>query len=214
MAKILSRLTWDYYVLGTVGLNIIVYMTLINWQSLTNGPLGIAGIPRPRLGPISFVSNESFLVLAIFFAGLIYLISQYIVTSSFGRVLKAIREDNSAAQVFGYQTTHYKLAVFVIAACMASVAGSLYAPFMRFIDPTGAALMDSVYVFSIVILGGSANLRGSILGALVLVLLPELLRFVGFTEDTAAQLRQLFYGLLLVVLMRWRPQGLLGEYKL
>ena len=134
--------------------------------------------------------------------------------SSFGRVLKAIREDEGAIQVFGYKTLYYKLTVFVLAAMMASLAGSLFASYITFIDPTQFVLFESIFILAIIILGGLANLKGSILGALFLIVLPEILRFVGFPVDIAAQMRQVVYGFLLIILMLYRPQGLLGEYKL
>lgn len=214
LAKILSSLLWDYYVLGTVSFAYILHVVALNWQSLTNGPMGITGIPRPSLGPIRFQDNEMFLILALAFLAAAYILARYLVGISFGRVLKAIREDEAAIRVFGYQTTRYKMAIFMIGGMMAALAGSLYAVYIRFLDPSSAAVMESIFILSIVILGGLANLKGSILGALVLVLFPELMRFIGLPESTAAELRQLFYGLLLIVLMRWRPQGLMGEYRL
>jgi len=154
------------------------------------------------------------LILSLIFVALVFGVSVFIGNSSFGRVLKAIREDEKAIQVFGYNTQMYKLTIFVIGAVLASVAGSLYATYITFIDPTAFNVMESVFVLSIIILGGLANLKGSVIGALFLILLPELLRFVGFPSDVAAQMRQLVYGLLLVLLMLYRPQGLMGEYKL
>ncbi|MBI5733055.1 branched-chain amino acid ABC transporter permease [Candidatus Jorgensenbacteria bacterium] len=211
---VLSRLGGDYYVLGTVGFNYIVWSVLLNWQEVTRGPLGIPGISRPKLFGLDFTSNLAFLFLAVIILGAIYVFSQSIVTSSFGRVLKAIREDERAINVFGYNTLYYKLTIFMIAAAMAAIAGSLFASYITFISPATFMVMESVFILAIVILGGFANLKGSLLGALFLIFLPEALRFVGFTEDIAAQMRQAVYGLLLVVLMLYRPQGLLGEYKL
>jgi branched-chain amino acid transport system permease protein len=129
-------------------------------------------------------------------------------------VLKAIREDEQAIQVFGYHTSYYKLAIFVIGAAMASVAGGFFASYITFIDPSTFSLNESIFLLSIIILGGLANNRGAVLGAVFLILLPEILRFVGFPSDIAAQMRQVTYGLLLVILMLYRPQGLVGEYKL
>ena len=97
---------------------------------------------------------------------------------------------------------------------MAAIAGALFASYITFIDPSSFVLMESIFVLAIIILGGLANLRGSILGALFLVLLPEILRFVGFPADIAAQMRQVIYGVILILLMLYRPQGLIGEYKL
>ncbi len=211
---VLSRFREDYYALGSFGFNIIIYSIFLNWQSLTRGPLGIPGIGRPEVFGFSFSSNISFLILVVAVGVLIYLFSEFISRSAFGRVLKSIREDEQAIQIFGYKTIYYKLAIFVISAVIAGIAGSFFASYITFIDPSTFTLNESIFILSIIILGGLANIRGSILGALFLILLPEILRFVGFPSDIAAQMRQVVYGVLLIVLMLYRPQGLLGEYKL
>jgi len=211
---VFSRLQSDYYALASFGFNIIVFSIFLNWQSLTRGPLGIPGIGRPSLFGFDLTSNLAFLILALVFLILIYLISRFIVNSSFGRVLKAIREDEKAIQVFGYNTLYFKLTIFVVSACMAGIAGSLFASYITFIDPSSFTLMESIFILAIIILGGLANLRGSILGALFLILLPEALRFVGLPDAIAAQMRQVIYGIILILLMLYRPQGLTGEYKL
>lgn len=211
---VLSKFDGDYYALGSLGLNVIVFSVFLNWQSLTRGPLGIPGIARPQLFGLSFSANLAFLALTLVMLGCVYAASRGITRSSFGRALKAIRENEKVLRVFGYNTPHYKLAVFVMAAAMAAIAGSLFAVYITFIDPSTFVVMESVFVLAIIILGGLANLRGSVLGALVLILLPEALRFVGFPTDIAAQMRQAIYGILLIMLMLYRPQGLVGEYKL
>ncbi|MDB5254304.1 MAG: inner-rane translocator, branched-chain amino acid transport system permease protein [Parcubacteria group bacterium] len=211
---VLSRFKEDYYALGSFGFNIIVYSIFLNWQSLTQGPLGIPGITRPTIFGFSLSENIAFLGLAVVGGILIFFFCEFIAKSSFGRVLKAIREDEQAIEIFGYKTLYYKLAIFVLSAMIASVAGSFFASYITFIDPSTFTLNESIFILSIIILGGLANLKGSVLGALFLILLPEALRFVGFPTDIAAQMRQLVYGVLLVVLMLYRPQGLLGEYKL
>ena len=129
---VLSRFDGDYYALAALGFNIIVYSIFLNWQSVTRGPLGIPGIDRP-----DFVSaNWAFLIMSALFLIAIYYLAQYLGKSSFGRVLKAIREDERAIQVFGYQTHYYKLMIFVIGAMMAAVAGSIFAAYITFIDPS------------------------------------------------------------------------------
>jgi len=211
---VLSKFKGDYYALGSFGFNVIVYSIFLNTQSLTRGPLGIPGIDRPNLFGFSFSDNLIFLLLVIMSAILIFLFSKFITDSSFGRVLKAIREDEQAIQIFGYKTHQYKLGIFVIGAIMASIAGAFFASYITFIDPSTFTINESIFILSIIILGGLANLRGSVLGAIFLILLPEILRFVGFPSEIAAQMRVLVYGALLVILMLYRPQGLLGEYKL
>lgn len=211
---VLSKFSGDYYVLASVGFNVIIFSIMLNWQTLTHGPLGIVAIPRPNLFGLDFFFNSNFLLLAGFCLLLTYLISRFIVHSSFGRILKTIREDEQAISVFGYNTLHFKLAIFVIGAGLAAVAGALFASYITFIDPTTFHLNESIFILAIIILGGLANLQGSLLGAVFLILLPELLRFVGFPNEMAAQMRQVVYGLMLVLLMLYRPQGLIGEYKL
>lgn len=211
---VLSKFDDDYYALASFGFNVIVFSIFLNWQAVTRGPLGIPGIDRPQLFGFEFSSNLSFLLLSIVIFLITYFVAQFIVQSSFGRVLKAIREDEHALQVFGYNTLNYKLVIFVIGAMMAAIAGSLFASYITFIDPSTFNLIESIFILAIIILGGLANLRGSVLGALFLILLPEVLRFVGLPADDAAQLRQVIYGLILILLMLYRPQGLIGEYRL
>ncbi len=211
---VLNRFRGDYYALVSFGFNIIIFSIFLNWQSLTRGPLGIPGIDKPSLFGLEFSNNLSFLILSLAMLGLIYLISRFIIKSSFGRVLKAIRDDEQAIQVFGYNVLYFKLTIFVISACLAAVAGSLFASYITFVDPSSFVLMESIFILAIIILGGLANLKGAVLGALFLILLPEVLRFVGFPSDIAAQMRQVIYGLILILLMLYRPQGLMGEYKL
>ncbi len=211
---VLSKFKDDYYALGSFGFNVIIYSIFLNWQSLTRGPLGIPGIPRPSLFGFTFSENIWFLVLSAVIALIIFGISEYITRSSFGRVLKAIREDDEAIKVFGYHTIWYKLTIFVIGAMMASVAGALFASYITFIDPSTFTLTESIFILAIIILGGLANNKGAVLGAVCLILLPEILRFVGFPDDIAAQMRQVTYGVILILLMLYRPQGLVGEYRL
>lgn len=214
LGVVFSRLSGDYYALGTFGFNIIVYSIMLNWQSVTQGPLGIPGITRPVLFGFQFSDNLSFLILALVALALVYLACRFITRSSFGRVLNAVREDEQATAVFGYSTNYYKLAVFSISAMLAALAGSFFASYITYIDPSSSVLMESILILSMVILGGLGSNRGAVLGAVVLIVLPELLRFVGFPSDIAAQMRQLTYGAILILLMLYRPQGILGTFRL
>lgn len=210
----LSKFKDDYYALVSFGFNIIIFSLFLNWQQLTRGPLGIPGIAKPSLFGFTFNSNALFLVVTIIFSACCYFISYFITSSSFGRVLKAVRENEQTIQVFGYRTHYFKLIIFVISAMMAAIAGSLFASYISFIDPSTFTLNESIFILAIIILGGLANLRGSLIGAVFLIILPEALRFVGFPTEIAAQMRQVVYGLILIFLMLYRPQGLIGEYKL
>ena len=214
IGSVLSKFKDDYFALGSLGFGTIVFAIFLNWQNLTRGPRGIYGISKPELFGIDFSNNLYFLILALAFLSLIYIASRFIVNSSFGRVLRAIREDEATIQIFGYNTLYFKLMIFAISAIMAAVAGSIFASYITFVDPSSFNFMESILILAMIILGGLANLRGSILGALFLILLPEILRFVGFPADIAAQMRQVVYGVILILLMLYRPQGLIGEYKL
>ncbi|MCR4328518.1 MAG: branched-chain amino acid ABC transporter permease [Patescibacteria group bacterium] len=212
-AWVFARLSGDYYMLASVAFNYIIVSVFINWESLTNGPLGISGISRPSLFGISFAGNESFFALTFLFLGLVYVSARLIMHSSFGRVIKAIREDEEAIRVFGYHTLLYKIMISGIAAAMAALAGALFASYIAFIDPSNFHVMESIFILGIVVVGGFASIRGSLLGALILVLLPEVLRFAGFPQDISAHMQQLVYGIVLILFMLYRPQGLIGEYK-
>lgn len=206
------RIRDDYFVIASFAFQVITFSVLNNWVSLTGGPMGLPGIPQPVIFGWKVSSHLSFLFLVGFFCALILWMTHRIVHSPFGRVLKAIREDEVFAQAMGKNVAVYKVLIFVIGAGMAAVAGSMYAYYISFIDPTSFTVMESIFIISIVIIGGAASLWGSVIGAVVLVTLPELLRFVGLPSSVAANVRQILYGGLLVVFMMWRPQGFLGEY--
>ena len=212
---VLNRFRDDIFVLVSFGFAIISFNVFLNWRGLTRGAFGIHDIPRPQIGEWAFTGEVPFLLLSLFFLALVVLIAWFIVTSSFGRVLTAIREDEQAIEVFGYQATHYKLAVWVISAMMAGLAGALFSTWARFIDPNSFILLESILLVSIVILGGLATIWGSLLGAMAFVLLEEGMRFIpGFPTEYIGQARQVILGILLVLLMLFRPQGLVGRFKL
>jgi branched-chain amino acid transport system permease protein len=209
---ILSRVDKDYYALGSFGFNIIIYSLFLNWNSLTNGSLGIFAIPRPTFGTFTIANNIQFLILTLIVACVVILLSLLITRSHFGRVLRAIRDDETALIPFHYKSYQFKLTIFAFGACVASVIGSLYATYISFIDPSSFTLNESIYILTIVILGGLASIRGSIVGAIVLTLLPEALRFIGLPTDIAAQTRVMLYGIALIYLMYAKPSGLFGKY--
>ena len=212
---VFNRFRDDIFVLVSFGFAIIAFNLFLNLRSVTRGAFGIHEIARPEIGPWVFDGELEFLALVAAFLALVVLISWFIVTSSFGRVLTAIREDEQATEVFGYQVTHFKLAIWVISAMMAGLAGGLFASWTTFIDPNSFILLESMLLVCIVILGGLATIWGSLLGAIVFVLLEEGMRFIPFLPDQyVGQARQVVLGVLLVVLMLFRPQGLVGRYKL
>jgi len=206
------RIRDDYFVIATFAFQIITFSVLNNWVSLTGGPMGLPGIPQPTIFGLQVSSHVGFLLLVGVFCALTLWVTHRIVRSPFGRVLKAIREDEVFAQAAGKNVAAYKVLVFVIGAGVAAVAGVMYAYYISFIDPTSFTVMELIFIISIVIIGGAGSLWGPVVGAVVLVVLPELLRFIGLPNAVAANLRQMIYGGLLVAFMMWRPRGFLGEY--
>ena len=205
---VFNRFRDDIFVLVSFGFAIISFNVFLNWRGLTRGAFGIHDIPRPEIAGWVFNGELEFLVLTLVFLVLVMAVAWFIVTSSFGRVLTAIREDEQAIEVFGYRATHYKLAIWVISAMMAGLAGSLFSSWTSFIDPFSFILLESILLVAIVILGGLATIWGSLLGAMAFVLLEEGMRFLPLVPaEYTGQARQIVLGILLVLLMLFRPQG-------
>jgi branched-chain amino acid transport system permease protein len=201
----------DYFAIATFGLQVITFNILNNWIDVTRGPMGITGIPKPSLFGLQITNPLSFLLLTVGFCVVVLSLAYRIVNSPVGRLLQAIREDEIFTQSLGKNVLTYKLVTFTIGAMMAAISGCLYASYVTFIDPTSFTVTESIFIVSIVIIGGAGSFWGALVGAIFLISLPEFLRFLGLPIAVAANLRQILYGSLLVILMRWRPQGLIGR---
>jgi branched-chain amino acid transport system permease protein len=206
------RLHDDYFVIATFGFQMILFSIFNNWMDITRGPLGIPGIPRPVIFGWAIQSHVGFVVLALVLAAFAYLVVGLITSSPFGRVLRGVREDEVFTKSLGKNPLRFKVTAFAVSAALAASAGSLYAHYITFIDPTSFTLMESILVVSMVIIGGAGSRWGPLIGAMVLVGLPEALRFIGLPNSVAANLRQIIYGALLVLMMMFRPRGLVGKY--
>jgi branched-chain amino acid transport system permease protein len=205
------KLKGDYLALSTFGFGIITYSVSNNWLSLTRGPLGIPGIPGLTILNWSFSSPGLYCLIVYSVVILCYWFLRQIVDSPLGRVLRGIREDEIVILTLGKAVWYYKIQVLLVACFFAGTAGSLYAHYITFIDPSSFTVTESLTVLLMVIFGGLGNLLGSIMGAISLVVLPEAMRFLGVPNSISAILRQILYGLLLTSMMIWRPQGILGR---
>ena len=205
------RVAGDYYVVASFGLQVVVLAVFMNWTDLTNGHAGLPGIPRPNV--FGWVIDEPFeyVFLSVAFAALTYAVCWRLTNSAFGRVLQAIRDDEIAAQAMGKNVVQVKIVVASISSALGAMAGSLYAHYITYINPSSFALHESIFIASLVILGGSERLAGPIVGAFVLLAIPEALKFLAIPDTVAAPLRQVIYGALLVAFMLLRPEGLLGR---
>ena len=206
------KLKNDYFILATLGFQMIVYTILYNWTDVTRGPYGIPGIPGIRLfGLWELSSVWSYAALTFVTMAVVVLVFHLIKTSPYGRLLKAMRSDELSVQAVGRNTVVARAWAFFISAAISGLAGLFYASYVSYIDPTSFTLDESIFIISALFIGGIGNIRGPILGALFVVLLPEVLRFVGMPDAVAANMRQISYGLSLVLVMCYRPSGLAGE---
>lgn len=201
VARVAVRTIDDYFIIITLGIQVVIYSIMNNWQSVTHGPLGIAGIPSFSILGYEFDDKISFLLLAATLVALVWLLLAHLMGSPFGRVLRALSEDEIYAQSLGKKVKQAKVVSFVISGMMASIAGVLYAHYISYIDPSSFTVDESIFILSIVIIGGMRNLRNIFLTAAFLVLLPEALRFVGMPSSVAANMRQIFYGVALVLVV-------------
>jgi branched-chain amino acid transport system permease protein len=209
-----NKLKGDYLALATMGFSFVVYAVLLNWTSLTRGPLGLPGIPKPKIFGISFSDNFSFLILVAIIALLSYFIIKRITISPFGKVLEAIRDNELVVRVLGKNTFKMKSLALMISSFFAGIAGSLYAHYITFIDPSSFTLLQLIPVLSIVIIGGLASLEGTVLATIILVLLPEPLRFIDFPSSIVGPARQILYALLLLLILIYKPKGFYGRASL
>lgn len=197
------RVGSDYLTLMTIGFGEIFHIVVLNWMALTRGPMGLPGVPAPSIGPITFSSSESKYYLYLLIAASCYLFMHRLTKSHVGRALIAIREDETAASAMGINTSRYKLLAFAFGTLWAGVSGSMLAHFLSFVGPMTFTLNESLFHMQMAILGGLGSLPGSVLGAAILVSLPQIFQ-------PLYEYRMLLNGALMVVLMGWRPQGIMG----
>lgn len=214
IALITLRMEKDYFALATLAFAIVVYSLAKNLPSLTEGPRGIAGIPPIKVWSLTFTSPGSFSILCIVFVIVLLILLRRLVLLPYGKCLTAIRDDEIVAKTLSIKSSRFKVQVFFIGGISAGFAGALYAHYISYINPNNFTLLESITVLLIVILGGSGTLSGPLLGSVVIIGLPELLRFVGFPFELAAYLRQITFGLILILLVLFRPRGLIGKRSL
>ncbi len=212
MALIISlislRTVDDYFIICTLGIQVIIFSLMNNLMDVTRGPLGIPGIPAITLFGFELSSKISFLVLSVIFMVLVWYILHNASRSGFGKSLIAISEDEIYTQSIGKNVYKLKIISFTMSAVLAAIPGALYAHYISYIDPTSFTINESIFILSIVIIGGMGNLRGSFYAAAFMILLPEALRFVGMPNNIAANMRQIIYGLILVIIMMTGKNGI------
>ena len=207
------RLKGTYLSIITLGFGEIIRTIIIVWEKVTNGPLGIRNIPLPSIFGFKLsMSNGGLYILTVITMVLVILFIYRLQNSKTGRAFRAIKQDETASIMMGLNTTYYKVLAFLLSAVICAIAGSIYATQLGYIDQNTFTFDMSTMILSIVILGGMGTIRGMIIGSVILVVFPELSR-------SLMDYRFVLYGIILVIMMRFRPQGLLGwrdvnDYKL
>ena len=199
------RLRGDYLAIVTLGFGEITRIIFNNWDSVTNGPKGISGISPPNLFGFIVKSPMQFYYFALVFVVIQVIILLRLDNSRIGRAWIAIREDEVAASSIGINITKLKLFAFILGSIFAGIAGCLFAQWQSFVSPESFTFYESVLILCMIVIGGIGSIPGVIIGAIILALLPEVLRefLSGFQTY-----RMLFFGLVLILMMIFRPQGI------
>jgi branched-chain amino acid transport system permease protein len=197
------RLTGPYFAIVTFGFAEILRLVALNWTSVTRGPMGLPDVPHPQLGPFAITSELGYYYVILVLIGMAILVTRRLLESTVGHALLAIRENEELASGTGIPTFRFKLLVFVTGMVFTGAAGSVYARYVHFVDPTALSFYYTVTVVSMVIVGGQGSIAGTILGALIFTLLPEYLRVVE-------GVRLVIFGALLMAAIVFMPEGLRG----
>lgn len=210
----ISKLKGDYLALATLGFNFVVFAIMLNWTSLTRGPLGIPGISKPSFLGFQINSNTDYLVFTSVIFLIVYFFLRRLTSSRFGKLFEAVRDGEKTLQIYGKNTYIIKTYSMGISSFIAGIAGSMYAHYISFIDPASFYIANIVLVLTIVIVGGLASLNGTIVAAFVIIILPEILRFFNLPSSIIGPVRQIMYGLILILILMYRPRGFYGKIDL
>ena len=198
------RLTGSYLSIVTLGFGEIVKMIIMNWDSVTNGTYGVRNIPRPKLfGYELTLYNKGMYYLMLLLVLLVTVLSVSFMKGKTGRAFKAVKEDELSARMMGISVHKVKILAFVISAAITGLAGGYYATLVSYIDYNSFSFDVSILILSIVILGGMGTIKGMFFGAAVLIVFPEISR-------PLMEWRFVVYGMVLILMMRFCPRGLLG----
>ena len=208
IGRLALKLRGAYFVLVTISFAGVISLVSINWMELTNGPLGVPGVPPPDFGPWSLRTKRAYYYLVLAAAAFTYLVCHRLVHSRIGRALVALRENEPLAESVGIDGTRCLVLAAVVSAALAGVAGSLYAHYTRFVSPEVFLFTYTVTMVIMVIAGGQGTLLGPVIGALLFTALPEALR-----EAVAWQWQMLAYGVVLVVLVFFLPRGIVPSFE-
>lgn len=202
----------EYLILFTIAFQMVIFHLMLSLYNITGGDSGIFGVPSPKLFGFAMETPVHFLPFMALFVFIVYWVCLKVTKSPFGRVLKGTREDEQTVSSLGKNVIKFKVIIFMVGTGIAAGAGSIFAHYTQFISPAIGSLDESILIIAMVVLGGTANLWGSAVGAFLLIIIPEILNFLPGASDLIVPLRGFIYGVLLILFMRFRPEGLVPEY--
>jgi branched-chain amino acid transport system permease protein len=208
------RLRNLYFTIASLAFQIIFFGVAYNWTRLTNGSLGISGIPRPVLFGFEFNSVLSFVTLTSFILILTILFYARFHKSHICMMMECTRDNEMLLSSLGKSPLIYKYFSIAISSSYAAIAGGIYAAYVSYIDPTNFTIDESILILTMVFIGGAGNIKGSMIGVLIYIVLPEILRFIHIPDTVAANLRIIIFSLFLIVIIRFKPNGIFGKFEM
>ncbi len=201
------RLSGHYLLLASLGTCEIVN-SIINNSRITGGAEGI--LINNGINDQNIINY--YLIIILFVTQILFFL--LLNKSPKGRIFRAVRDDEVTALLLGHSINKLKLEAIVISAIWASIAGSLYALYSNYIDPSSFTILESIAIFIVILIGGIGTIRGSLIGSFIMIVFPELLRFLNLPSTLIGPVRQLIIGVILIAIISYKPEGILGEYKL
>ncbi len=210
IALVSFRVSGDYFIVASFGAQIIGLQVLYNWDAVSGGPAGVFGLPYPTLAGFEPSTLGDYLLLAGAVCGLAYLVTTFVLLSPYGRLLRALGEDEQALAAAGFDPRRLKLSAFILGGSLPAIAGVLYAGYIGIAQVNDYSLDISVSLLAMVVVGGAGRTVGGILGAALLVLIPHVLDRSGLSSATSGAIKQAVFGALLLAVVMFMPSGISG----
>jgi branched-chain amino acid transport system permease protein len=202
-----------YFTLATLAFQVIIFSVLYNWEKVTGGSYGISEIPGVTIFGHQLNGTIEYAVLGGFFSLIIICFFLIFQQTPFVRLLECIRDRELGAVSLGKNISYYKFICNSVSACFIAIAGSLFAVYNSYIDATSFTLSESILIVNMILIGGTGNIIGPIFGACFFVFLPELTRLIPIDSTQGASLQMIIYSLILILVVRFKPNGLFGKFK-
>ena len=205
------RLKTHYIAIASLGFMYITNAFIMNMTGVTRGPLGLPGIPRPNIFGYVFRSELDFFLLTLVISVIVTFLIHRILYSPFGKILETIREDEIASRSLGKSTFAYKLQANIISAFFVGIMSALSSSFFQFISPLGFGMQQLIFFLAALMIGGAGSFWGGFLGVIIVQGIEEITRFLPLTPNTVGPMRTIIYAVILIGVMLYRPNGILGK---